>query len=72
MRQKTKHISYSVLWADSEPKIFFWASISGHAQPYLHVYSELMTLFVTLIWGAHDLELDPPFEKTVFYPTAPN
>lgn len=46
--------------------------MSGHAQPNLHLNSELMTLFVTLIWGADDLELDGKFEKTVFHPTAPH
>lgn len=31
-----------------------------------------MTLFVTLIWGADDLELDSKSEKAVFHPTAPH
>lgn len=46
--------------------------MSGHAQLDLHLNSELMTLFVTLIGGADDLELDGKFEKAVFHPTAPH
>jgi len=46
--------------------------MSGLAQPNLHLNSELVTLFVTLVWGADDLELYAKFEKDVFHPTVPH
>lgn len=51
---------------------FTFRPLSGHVQPNLHLNSELMTLFVTLILEADDLELDGKLEKTVFHPTAPH
>lgn len=73
-QQQHRHIGYSVFdeLAQQSHKNSFQASVSGNAQPNLHANSELMTLFVTLIREADDLELDAQFEKTVFYPTAPH
>lgn len=46
--------------------------MSGHSQPNLDLNFELMTIFVTLILGIDDLELDGKFEKTVFHPAFPS